>query len=410
MSLIESERPFQVEVRSVDGGYSLFRDGKPFFVKGAGGFKHIDRLAEFGGNSVRTWGAEQTDEALADIGRVGLSLCAGLWLVPPRQGFDYADSQARAIQFEELKRQVLKLKDEPALLVWGVGNELDLGGVADESVWEAVEEVAAFIKQVDPFHPVMTVLSSVDKAALSRIEAICPSIDFVSVNAYGDLELVQPKLDAAGWTRPYLVTEWGANGHWEVACTKWEAEIEPTSTEKAEQIRRRYRSLDGSHGQCLGSYVFLWGNKQETTPTWFGLFSPSGRTTEAVEAMGALWKGEAEMGKCPQISSLRLNGRLANESLSVRVGERVSAEFSVIRGNPAPKDVLWTCSRESVDKRSGGDAELAAASVLVDIERKSIGEVSFLAPTEGGFFRLYLEVLGPNNTVATANFPFRVVI
>src|SRR3954462_6832608 len=47
--------PIRVEVTKAGEGYRLLRDGKPFFIKGAGGRDALDRLAAAGANSVRTW-------------------------------------------------------------------------------------------------------------------------------------------------------------------------------------------------------------------------------------------------------------------------------------------------------------------------------------------------------------------
>ena len=43
--------------------------------------------------------------------------------------------------------------------------------------------------------------------------------------------------------------------------------------------------------QIVGNYVFLWGQKQERTPTWYGLFTPEGEATESVDVMTYLWTG-----------------------------------------------------------------------------------------------------------------------
>ncbi|MDQ8187290.1 glycoside hydrolase family 2 TIM barrel-domain containing protein [Pelagicoccus sp. SDUM812002] len=409
MSLIDSNRIARVEVRKTEDGYSLYRDGEPFFVKGAAGFEHVEKLAAAGGNSLRTWGIDQTEKALPDIRRLGLSLCAGLWMVPPRQGFDYSDVVLRESQFETLKGQVHSLSREPSLLVWGVGNELELGvSELNPDVWNAVEQLAAYIKNVDPLRPVMTVLASVNQEALQCIDAFCPSIDFVSFNSYGDLERVQSKLDVIGWERPYLITEWGANGHWEVRQTAWGAEIEPSSTEKAAQIRRRYQRLNGSHGQCLGSYVFLWGNKQERTPTWYGLFDEKGRATESVAAISSLWTVKGEDETCPQISSLKLASKGALENVTLVPGDWVEAVCELSRGVFLEGSAKWSVACESDDKKVGGDRETASELLDTRFEQLGEGRVCFAAPSVEGPYRLFVELQGPGTWVATANLPFQV--
>ncbi|MBC2606341.1 glycoside hydrolase family 2 TIM barrel-domain containing protein [Pelagicoccus albus] len=367
------------------------------------------RLAEAGGNSLRTWGTDQTELVLPEIRKFGLTLCAGLWLTPPRQGFDYADEAIREAQFEDLKRQIKTLCIEPSLLVWGVGNELELG-VSEQKpeVWKAVEEVAAFIKGIDPNRPVMTVLASVDEVALQYVQAYCPSLDFVSFNSYGDLESVQTTLDRIGWDKPYLVTEWGANGHWEVSQTTWGAEIEPSSADKADQIRKRFRKLNGSNGQCLGSYVFLWGSKQERTPTWYGLFDSEGRSTEAVDAISSLWRGVEERSQCPRISHLTLNSQFARDSVHVEAGSSVEAACEVSRGEACGSDLIWSVARESNDKKVGGDWESASECIILQVEELGEGRIRFCAPMEEGAYRLYVNLGGPGKSFATANIPFWV--
>ena len=116
----------KVEVRKTASGYQLFRGGKPYYIKGAGILDHYKMLSDYGGNSVRTWGITEWDKVFSLAEKHGLTVCAGIWLEQERQGFDYSDTAAVRIQFEEIKEAILKYKDHPSLLIWGIGNELDI--------------------------------------------------------------------------------------------------------------------------------------------------------------------------------------------------------------------------------------------------------------------------------------------
>ena len=112
--------PVTVELKQIDGCYVLLRGGQPYRIQGAGlEFGSIEKLAEHGGNSFRTWrtengrqsGQEVLDRALEN----GLTVTMGLAVAAERHGFDYNDEEAVARQLERVKREVLKYKDHPAL-------------------------------------------------------------------------------------------------------------------------------------------------------------------------------------------------------------------------------------------------------------------------------------------------------
>ena len=92
-------------VETGEGQWQLFRDGEPYFIKGAGGDGPKDMLAAAGANTFRTWGVgpklgAQFDEAQA----LGLTVVVGHWLGHPRHGFDYNDLDMVAEQFERVRR------------------------------------------------------------------------------------------------------------------------------------------------------------------------------------------------------------------------------------------------------------------------------------------------------------------
>ncbi|MCF8347096.1 MAG: glycosyl hydrolase family 2, partial [Bacteroidales bacterium] len=277
--------PSEVEIKERDGNYSLYVNGEPFFVEGAGvDDGDIAALAARGANALRTWNDSEVhlpeDHVLNKAKANGLMVLMGLPMGKERHGFDYNDEKAVQEQFEMIRQKVLEMKDHPALLGWGIGNELNLRST-NMKVWDAVEEVAAFIHKVDGNHPVTTMLAGIGKEEVDYISENCPNLDFLSIQIYGAIGNLPDFIRDAGYSGPYLVTEWGATGHWEVPHTSWNAPIENTSTEKARDFRHRYETVIlADSANCLGSFVFLWGQKQERTPTWYGLFTEAGNATE----------------------------------------------------------------------------------------------------------------------------------
>ena len=338
-------QPVPVTVHATPSGqFELLRSGEPYFVRGAGGVSRLDRLALAAGNSVRTWGSEQTAAVIDEAQRLGLTVCAGLWIEHERRGFDYDDAAAVQAQIERHCRAVDQFKDKPALLLWGVGNEVE-SRASNPKVWDVIEAVAAYIKRVDPHHPVMTVLAHPTPAAVAEIKRCCPSVDILGCNSYAGLPVLARDVRACGWTGPYLVTEWGNDGSWEVPKTTWGAEIEPTSTAKAIQRAQRYALIRADTARCLGSYAFFWGQKQETTPTWFNLFTADGRAEESVAVLESLWSGRPPAVSAPRIGALQLNGAAAAASVQAAPGATIRAECALLRGEPGERIVRWELLR-----------------------------------------------------------------
>src|SRR5688572_23631761 len=66
--------PVKVELRMVDSNFRLFRNGQPYFIKGAGGGAYPDRIAAYGGNSIRTWGTRNAGRVLDSAAKYGLTV------------------------------------------------------------------------------------------------------------------------------------------------------------------------------------------------------------------------------------------------------------------------------------------------------------------------------------------------
>lgn len=397
----------RVEVRNTEAGYRLFRGGEAFYIKGAGITGHYDILAEYGGNSVRTWGSDQWEEAFSRAEALGLTVCAGIWLDQERQGFDYSDPETVRRQFERIKKAVLAYKDHPALLVWGIGNELDLN-YTNPAVWNAVEEVARYIHEVDGRHPTMTVTAFIEKEEVAYIQERCPSIDILGVNCYAALSALPRVIREYGWKGPYIVGEWGTFGHWEVGRTSWDEPIEFTSSEKADLYLREYNDYIENDPLCLGSYVFLWGSKQERTATWYSMFLPEGEKTEAVDVMHRLWKGNWPENRAPRLVSLELEGKRAADSIVLQPGREARAVADVSDPDGDTLTLAWEILHETTDKGTGGDAEMrppAAQEVRISAQAASL---TFTVPRSEGPYRLFVYAHDNSGSGAHANIPFYV--
>ena len=417
MEAVKSEKkkkdfgPARVELTRSEGRFQLLVNGKPFYVHGAGlEFGDIPSLARHGGNSFRTWrtdnGRRSARDILDEAHAHGLMVCMGLEVGRERHGFDYRDTDQVEEQFGRIRKEVLDLKDHPALLMWGIGNELNLR-YTDPSVWDAVNDLSKMIHEVDPNHPTTTSLAGIFQKEIRHIQARCPDLDLLSFQLYGNLPILPGLVKKFGWTGPYVVSEWGATGHWEVPKTAWGAPVEESSTVKAARYLERYRSaIAADPQQCLGSFVFLWGQKQERTPTWYGLFLEDGRETECVDVMHYIWNGEWPQQRAPRVRTLLLDEKSADEDVTLRRGEKFTAE--VVLDMEEYLTYSWEILRESEDLKDGGDPEARPDSIDGAIASK-VGKKVEVALEEPGLYRLFAYVLDENNKAATANIPFRVI-
>ena len=393
--------------------YELRVDGEPFFIKGAGlEFGSMATLAACGGNALRTWrvdnGRKTGEQVLDEAHRLGLKVCMGLELARERHGFDYGDSTAVATQHRAIMADVERLKNHPALLMWGLGNELNLRA-RHPGMWDAVESLCQAIKACDPDHPVTTMLAGIDRPTVQQIARRAPSLDLLSFQLYGEIDRLSELLRDSGYQGPYQITEWGPTGHWESPETPWGRPIEPSSHQQAADISRRYHDVILSDpARCIGAYIFLWGQKQERTPTWYGLFLEDGRRLEAVDVMQTAWSGRRPAHSAPRIEGLYLDGQRAQDTVILAPGAAALAEVACVTPSDKNVDVYWQVRPEVPHEleSDGGDFEPTPPS-LIDLETTQETTFHFTAP-EPGEYRLYCRIDGPGNVSAVANIPFLV--
>ncbi|MFM7413968.1 MAG: glycoside hydrolase family 2 TIM barrel-domain containing protein [Planctomycetota bacterium] len=394
-------------------GYRLLRDGTPFRIRGAAGIDHLDVLAACGGNAIRTWDAEsagrETDgESLLDRAeRLGITVTIGLWLGHERHGFRYDDPVQVERQRQDVEVAVRRFKDHPALLAWGLGNEMEgpTSNGADERIWQEVNRLADLIKAIDPNHPVMTVVANVNDDKVAAILRHAPAVDILGINAYAGAGGVGEAARRMGWRKPYCVTEYGLPGPWETAQTDWKAPIEPTSRQKAAAYATTTADILADERQCLGSYAFLWGSKQEATASWFGMFLPSGEKTITVDAVTKAWTGSWPSDRAPVLEEIDVP--LANRTLDPAATVEATARYRDPEGGRL--QYRWEVRRESDDRREGGDRERVPE--LVEgciVTTEADGHVVVRTPQRPGGYRLFVTVLDGAGSGCMDNWPFAV--
>jgi hypothetical protein len=402
----------KVEIIKVDGQYQLLRGGQPYEVRGAGlASTDLESVKLFGGNSIRTWTvdshAEPAQQLLDRAHAMGITVSLCLEFNKERHGFDFNDKVALAKQLAENSARVERYKNHPALLTWFIGNEVNLG-FNDPKVFDAVNETAKMIKEIDPNHPVTTPLAGFDTKAMDAIKERAPDLDFVSFQLYGDVVNLPKYVADYGYEGPYFVSEWGSIGHWEVKQTEWGAPIESTSSQKADNFLQSYhKALAPYADQTIGNYVFLWGQKQEKTPTWYGMFLSSGEKTEAVDVMHHIWSGEWPQNRAPRISSILIDAKSAMESVTLVAGQPYRAEVQTSDAEGDTIRYYWEVRAESKSNKIGGDAEYLP-ELFPGLISQQNAKTELTAPAHAGAYRLFVYAYDGHNNAAHANIPFMV--
>ena len=408
LSLTAHSQVSKVEVTTnALGNFELQRNGVPYYIKGAGAKAHFDLLVKSGANSIRVWSTN--NKALLDSAhQLGLTVTLGLYVRPERSGMDYNNEYAVKGQIEQLKNEILKYKDHPALLVWGIGNEVDLR-YSNFKVWETIEILAKFIKEVDPNHPTMAVTAGIDPSKAFYIKKYCPSVDILGLNVYGSIENAGANLRKFNWDKPYIISEWGVNGPFEARRTSWKARIEPPNGIKADQRLRRYKELIVKDKErCLGSYCFLWGQKQESTATWHGMFLSNGNPTEAVDVMQFCWSGEWPQSRAPSIKNISLEniGWRKDHILAPSAPATLSIEY--LKYNNKKVIVEYVLYPEAFSNKIGGDIQKSPEQIKFEVVKQNDNELTFISPKKKGAYRLFAYVKNEKGQSSVANIPFLV--
>jgi len=402
-----------IKIIEKDGKFHLMIDGVDTYIKGVGGTNRLDIAAANGANAFRTWGGnvERAKRDLAQAKELNMYVMQGIGL--PKDSTQYKNEEFKARTRESVKALAEALKDEPNLLVWGIGNEIELGGANIPVVWQFVNELALLIKSIDSRHLVSTVIAHNAKA-LDLIAEYAPALEVVGINSYGSIPQVEKMVDNSKYKGAYIITEWGPTGWWETTRTAWRAPIEQTSEEKRIVYENRYNGFIKNPPRCLGSFVFLWGQKEERTPTWFSMFVENnvpglplkGEKTPMVEAMERVWTGVEPTQTAPVVHGIFINDTKPVDNIYVKAGSTFEAKVEVTDREGDKMTYLWEILKEATVTGSGGSYE-PRPDRIGEVQTTDVNTLK-TAINEAGEYRLYVYILDGTGFVSTANAPFQV--
>jgi hypothetical protein len=384
-----------VHVTGSQGNWQLVVDGRPWTVKGltwgppaADAARYMPELKSMGVNTLRTWGTDGSTRPLLDAAAAnGLRVMNGFWLQPgggPGSGgcVDYVtDTTYKNDMLNTIRQWVTTYKDHPGVLMWNVGNESILGlqncysGTVLENQRVAyakyVNEAARAIHAIDSNHPVTN--TDAWTGAWVYLKAHAPDLDLYSVNSYGNVCQVRQDWVDGGHTKPYILTEAGPAGEWEVPDDVNGVPSEPTDVQKRDGYTRAWNCITGHTGVSFGGTLFHYGTEYDFGAVWFNL-TPAGKKRLSFYAVQRAFGGATPANTPPVITGMTL-------PTSVPAGARLDVD--VAASDPDGDPITWSAAFNSkyVDN-SGG---LAFTPVQVDGNRLTV-----TAPDRLGVWKVYV--------------------
>ncbi|TLU98328.1 hypothetical protein FEN17_25930 [Dyadobacter luticola] len=412
-SRTDSAHTQKVRIEKKDKKFTLYRNGKPFEIRGASGYSHFKTLKNCGGNTVRIWDTTGLQTILDSAVANDIAVVVGL---PVRHSEDlafYNDPEKVKKQYLAFSRLINRHKHNPAILMWCVGNELTFPvKFSYQPFYQAFNNLTDMIHRDDPNHPVTTTILNFNQKYIANMMLRC-DIDLISFNIFGKLPQLRQDLEDFSWfwDGPYMLLEWGINGPWPgTEQTAWSAYLEDTSWKKAEIYRERYqRDMPLKDPRFLGASVFFWGNKQETTDTWFSLFDENGAASEVVGTMEYLWKGKMPATHYPDISFMLLDEKGGSDNIMLDPREVVSARIVMPESSGDFDKIQWKVCKEDWYKQNNENSTRRLPALPNVVVSEEGLQATVTAPAEEGPYRLFATVYADNGTYATCNTPFYVV-
>ncbi|MFI1223674.1 MULTISPECIES: discoidin domain-containing protein [unclassified Streptomyces] len=407
-----------VKVTGSQGAWQLTVDGAPYTVKGltwgpsvADAGQYMPDVKSMGVNTIRTWGTDATTKPLLDTAAGnGIKVIAGFWLQPgggPGSGgcVNYlTDTAYKNDMLAEFPKWVETYKDHEGVLMWNVGNESVLGlqncysGDELEQQRDAyttfVNEIAKKIHAVDPNHPVTS--TDAWTGAWPYYKKNAPDLDLYAVNSYDAVCDIRATWESGGYDKPYIVTEGGPAGEWEVPDDVNGVPDEPGDVAKAEGYQRAWDCVEGHQGVALGATLFHYGTEYDFGGVWFNLL-PAGQKRLSYYAVKEAYGADTSGDNTPPV----ISGMTVDNASAVEAGRPFTLKASVSDpdGDALTHQVL-------VNSKYIDDSGQLTDAVFTD---RGDGTFEVTAPDRLGVWKVYLKSTDGKGNVGIESKSFKVV-
>jgi hypothetical protein len=318
--------PSVVKVTGTQGNWALQVNGANYELRGltygppqAAADGYMRDLKNMGVNTIRTWGVDDTNTPalLNKAAQQGIKVVVGHWL---NQGADYVNDTAyKNATKTEVVNRVNALKNNQGVLLWDVGNEviltmqdhgLSAADVEARRVAYAkfVDELAVAIHAADPNHPVTS--TDAYTGAWPYYKNYAPHLDLLAVNSYGAIGNVKQDWINGGYTKPYIVTEAGPSGEWEVPNDVNGVPTEPTDLQKRDGYTASWNAIKSHPGVALGATEFHYGLENDFGGVWLNTYGGGWRRL-GYGALKQAYTGSPPANTAPQITGMTVSNQTA---------------------------------------------------------------------------------------------------
>ncbi|MCK0125510.1 hypothetical protein MWU76_14050 [Gelidibacter sp. F2691] len=408
----ELDRTRTVFVDKIDNRFQLYRNGDPFYIKGASGTGYLKEMSEAGGNTLRVYDTLNLKVILDEAEKYDIAVIVDIPLPTNAYNKTFYSNDSTVISLKQkVKNLVNRYKNHPSILIWNLGNELNFPLTIKKNNFITVfNDLVDIIHLNDPNHLVSTSVSGTSRGQTLGIHLSAPKLDLIGFNAFGSItrvESLMKNMTMLTNPKPYFIMEWGNHGPWEAPINLWKSILEPNSTMKGEIYKDIYRSYIEDDRNCLGSLAFYWGYKHEGTPTWFNIFDEEGRKSEVYYQLTSLWKEEPLTQKLrPEIDHMFLNNLKANHQILYSDAE---AEVKLNMKKVIDSNLTF---RLNIFNEAWGakpwNSEMDSLQVVNYISTFS-NKMKFKVPKKEGPYRVFVSVHDLHGKFATANMPFYVL-